>query len=351
MHCFCNLHFSTKEHLLFSSYSIVNINPFRWKSHYFDVESGLYYANGRYYDPEVGQYVDASPIEAVEENAYVNRSLDRNNILCNNVFLLVACLCGIFTIEDLSPDPTYDPLDDESWFSKLIYKISSWYNSLHLALKFIIGIMLLVVAIVLIWITKGAAAMPIIKQIVVGATIGSTISAGYEVAKQLRSNGGDFSFLNGEKIALAALGGGLAGAISCVSYGSGFVAYLTTFISGGTGSLIGGIISGSVTDSQSALIAFGVGSFANVIARGFSELINKGIATSAQKTLNTPIYEDLSLADLAASGIENNGYNPVYNNVLNEGGDLVLKATGGWARTFMYSFINAGISSLLSGWY
>lgn len=36
-----------------------NINPFRWKSFYYDVETGLYYANGRYYKVECGVSVKA----------------------------------------------------------------------------------------------------------------------------------------------------------------------------------------------------------------------------------------------------------------------------------------------------
>lgn len=34
-----------------------NINPFRWKSFYYDAESGFYYANGRYYEAERGAAV------------------------------------------------------------------------------------------------------------------------------------------------------------------------------------------------------------------------------------------------------------------------------------------------------
>ena len=49
---------------------IGNINPFRWKGHYFDTESGLYYANGSYYDPEVGLHVDAMPVSSLIENAF-----------------------------------------------------------------------------------------------------------------------------------------------------------------------------------------------------------------------------------------------------------------------------------------
>ena len=36
---------------------IANINPFRYRSYYFDLESGLYYLQSRYYDPQVGRFV------------------------------------------------------------------------------------------------------------------------------------------------------------------------------------------------------------------------------------------------------------------------------------------------------
>ena len=36
---------------------------------------------------------------------------------------------------------------------------------------------------------------------------------------------------------------------------------------------------------------------------------------------------------------------------INLWGNVALKVNGQWARSSMYSFANAGISSLLSGWY
>jgi len=33
-------------------------NPFRYRGYYYDSESGLYYLNSRYYDPEVGRLVN-----------------------------------------------------------------------------------------------------------------------------------------------------------------------------------------------------------------------------------------------------------------------------------------------------
>ena len=188
----------------------------------------------------------------------------------------------------------------------------------------------------------------------IGFGVGTLIGGGFEIAKQAY-NGGDWNWdmlsWDWRQIGLSALGGGVAGAISSISFGSGLIGYLTTFATGGIGSVLGGMISGSVTDLQSGLIAFGIGAVANVAARGITALINKGVSAGAQKALNNSIFDDMTLGDLAGSALKNNGYSPAYNKLLNQAANLVLKANGQWARSSMYSFTNAGISSLLSGWY
>lgn len=45
---------------------IANINPFRYRSYYYDVESGLYYLNNRYYNPEWGRFINSDKI--INEN-------------------------------------------------------------------------------------------------------------------------------------------------------------------------------------------------------------------------------------------------------------------------------------------
>jgi len=40
------------------NYSLADINPFRFHSYYFDIETGLYYINGKYYDSEIGIYLN-----------------------------------------------------------------------------------------------------------------------------------------------------------------------------------------------------------------------------------------------------------------------------------------------------
>ena len=42
--------------------SIAKINPFRYRGYYYDTETGLYYLNSRYYDPEVGRFINADGI-------------------------------------------------------------------------------------------------------------------------------------------------------------------------------------------------------------------------------------------------------------------------------------------------
>ena len=48
---------------------IGNLNPIRWKSLYYDVESGLYYIDGRYYSPETRQFLSPLPAETMFSNA------------------------------------------------------------------------------------------------------------------------------------------------------------------------------------------------------------------------------------------------------------------------------------------
>ena len=42
---------------------IANLNPFRYRGYYFDTDTGLYYLNSRYYDPELGRFINADAID------------------------------------------------------------------------------------------------------------------------------------------------------------------------------------------------------------------------------------------------------------------------------------------------
>ena len=43
-------------------------NPIRYRSYYYDFETGLYYLNSRYYDPEIGRFINADDISYANAN-------------------------------------------------------------------------------------------------------------------------------------------------------------------------------------------------------------------------------------------------------------------------------------------
>ena len=58
---------NTSNYNINSNYiSIANLNPFRYRSYYYDTETGLYYLNSRYYDSELGRFINADSIENID---------------------------------------------------------------------------------------------------------------------------------------------------------------------------------------------------------------------------------------------------------------------------------------------
>ncbi len=52
-----------------STLSIGNINPIRYRSYYFDTETGLYFLQTRYYDPQTGRFINIDDISYLEPEA------------------------------------------------------------------------------------------------------------------------------------------------------------------------------------------------------------------------------------------------------------------------------------------
>lgn len=42
---------------------LAQLNPFRYRSYYYDIETGFYYLKSRYYDPAVGRFINIDSIE------------------------------------------------------------------------------------------------------------------------------------------------------------------------------------------------------------------------------------------------------------------------------------------------
>ena len=64
-----------------ASTNIANINPFRYRGYYYDAESKLYYLNSRYYDPDIGRFIN----EDMFATTNMSSALATNTfVYCNN---------------------------------------------------------------------------------------------------------------------------------------------------------------------------------------------------------------------------------------------------------------------------
>lgn len=73
-----------------SSINLRKINPFRYRSYYYDIETQLYYLNSRYYNPRTGKFLnfdtgisDVGAGSGVVTNKVKKGKLERNRICCN----------------------------------------------------------------------------------------------------------------------------------------------------------------------------------------------------------------------------------------------------------------------------
>ena len=65
---------------------IAHINPFRYRSYYYDEETKLYYLNSRYYNPEWGRFISSDRIIGIDNNNIgYNLYTYCKNILVNQV--------------------------------------------------------------------------------------------------------------------------------------------------------------------------------------------------------------------------------------------------------------------------
>ena len=64
-----------------------NLNPLRYRGYYYDSETGFYYLNSRYYDPEVGRFINADSL------------IDNRGIITQNLFQY----CGNNPVNNADP--------------------------------------------------------------------------------------------------------------------------------------------------------------------------------------------------------------------------------------------------------
>lgn len=96
-----------------SGVSVADFNPIRWRSQYYDRESGLYYIGGRYYSPVTKQFLSAANVETVVANAAEIYGLNLYSLTVGNP---VNMGFGGYTIETNTP-LAYDP-PELNWWEK-----------------------------------------------------------------------------------------------------------------------------------------------------------------------------------------------------------------------------------------
>ena len=139
---------------------IATLNPFRYRSYYFDTETNLYFLKTRYYDPEIGRFM------TIDDISY----LDPESINGLNLY----AYCGN------DPINKYDPTG-HSW------EWSTFWTGLLMVGTAIIAIALSV--------TTFGAGIPLAMSIVAGVTLGAGVLTGINGVATMIEAGTDYNFV------------------------------------------------------------------------------------------------------------------------------------------------------------
>ena len=134
-------------------------NPFRYRGYYYDVESGLYYLNSRYYDPQTGRFINADAPEILDGG--------NDHLLENNLFA--------YCFND--PVNRFD--DSGNW------SLPNWA-------KIAIGAAAIAVGVIATAATGGAAAPVLVASLKIAATsaaIGAVSGAGINAVSHRMATG------------------------------------------------------------------------------------------------------------------------------------------------------------------
>ncbi len=236
---------------------ICNINPFRYRGYYYDTETGLYYLNSRYYDSELGRFINADSINNMNINSL------------NGINLYIYCSNNPIKFTDT---------EGSNWFTDLWNKTKSFFKrSWDIILGSILSIGLVVGGIALTIFTAGSFAN--IGSLMIGAGLGGFIGG-------LQSKLDGYSYW-----------GGYVGGFVSGGFAAGFGAFLGpigAFVGGALGNFTGNIITdsinGKVIDSDYWLKIFADSLISGLISMGgyyFGEL---------SKILNVPNLREIFAA-------------------------------------------------------
>ncbi len=208
--------------------TLAQLNPFRYRGYFYDVETGLYFLKTRYYDPEIGRFIN------IDEVSY----LDAEAI--NGLNLYIYC--------DDNPIMGYDP--DGTWNWKKFWKTAA-------------VVVVAVAAVALTVVTLGTAAPAVTAGIV-----GGVAAASASIITQGVTEG--YENIDWGEVGIQTVSGIAYGATSILMPGVGGM-FARAGISSATS-----LVSGWHKDGLDWGDAFSaVSSFA--ISLGAQQLVNKGI--------------------------------------------------------------------------
>ena len=215
--------------------TLANLNPFRYRGYYYDSETGLYFLQTRYYDPETGRFVSSDSIEYADPETICGLNLYAycgNNPVMNvdstGTFLLSFLIClaigvGVGIVGGAVVGGVSAAVNGENVWNGI------WKGAL--------GGALLGASVALVVTGVGSAvAGTLVGSIFLGAGVGSAVTLGININSQLQ-NGGVASFNVSEMFRAWGAGvvvGGLAGATS----------YAFNVIGAYVGQMLGIVLSG-----------------------------------------------------------------------------------------------------------
>ncbi|MCM1368220.1 MAG: polymorphic toxin-type HINT domain-containing protein [Roseburia sp.] len=144
--------------------SVGNVNPIRYRGYYYDTETGLYYLNSRYYDAEVGRFINADSISNVKECAEDIGGLNLFAYCFNN------------------PVNAIDADGELSWWKKLLIGI---------AVIAVVAVVAVATAGTAVGAVAAAATVGAVKGAVIGAATGAAIGAVTGGIQGYQQNGWD----------------------------------------------------------------------------------------------------------------------------------------------------------------
>jgi len=179
---------------------IANLNPIRYRGYYYDTETGLYYLQSRYYNPEMGRFINADGVVA-----------GVGNVQGYNLFQY--CMNNPINMSDES---------------------GHWPKWIKTAVKIAAAVAVVAVVTAAVVVTAGGAAVAlgasaaVVSGVMTGAAIGGVTAGAVSIGAQMIKNNGNINEVSLKKVAKDTLVGSTTGALSGGASGAASAASTAT---------------------------------------------------------------------------------------------------------------------------